>query len=72
MTHAEKQTAWAYCPNCKRDLCSNPLVACEDTDVVRYVCNCGARSTWDFDAPVPLLLLWVRPSTPRGEENDDR
>jgi hypothetical protein len=51
-----RQTCWAYCPNCKRDLCSNPDAHCEDTDLGRYVCSCGESSAWDFDAPAPLLI----------------
>lgn len=51
-----KQTAWAYCPNCKRDLCSNPKATFTDTDLVRYRCDCGWMSDWLFDAPVPILV----------------
>jgi len=53
----ERQTTWVYCPGCKRDLCTEPGTLVTDTDLVRYVCgNCKTRSTWNFDAPVPIYI----------------
>lgn len=52
-----KQTTFCYCPVCHNELCSDPKTSCVDTDLVRYVCGqCGARSGFLFDAPVPLLM----------------
>ena len=52
-----RQTTWVYCPGCKRDLCTEPNTTFTDTDLVRYVCgNCGTKSSWLFDAPVPISI----------------
>lgn len=52
------QTTWCYCPQCKKDLCSNDSFISDDDNGVLYQCtNCGCESLWDFDAaPVPLLV----------------
>lgn len=59
-TRKPKQVTWVYCPNCKVDLCSAPHVAFVDPDadgLVRYACQCGEVSQWDFDlAPAPVLV----------------
>lgn len=47
----------AFCPGCRNDLCSCPTTTCVDADLVHYVCGqCCASSSWDFDAPVPILV----------------
>ncbi len=52
-----KQTTFCYCPNCRHELVSDPDAFIYDLDCVRYQCpKCGTHSTWDFDAPVPILL----------------
>lgn len=52
-----RQTTWVYCPQCKVDLCTQTGTTYTDTDLVRYVCgNCGKRSCWMFDAPVPIYI----------------
>ncbi len=47
-----------FCPGCRVDLNAAASAAtCTDTDLVRFTCgNCGTRSAWDFDAPVPILV----------------
>ena len=51
-----RQRTFCWCPICKEDLCSNNSFI-EDTDLVRYECsNCGCLSSWDFDAPSPILI----------------
>jgi transcription elongation factor Elf1 len=51
-----KQTTFVYCPTCKLEQIANNCFV-EDTDLVRYRCvNCGTRTEWLFDAPVPLLI----------------
>ena len=53
----QRQTCWVYCPTCSRDLCTEPNTTYTDTDLVRYVCgNCGTKSAWHFDAPVPIYM----------------
>lgn len=52
-----RQTCWAYCPRCKRDLCSTDgVVNWFENDLEHYTCICGTVSDWLFDAPVPLLI----------------
>jgi len=48
-----------YCPSCKEPL--NDQAECEDTDLVRYTCQCGHKSEWNFD-------LWACPALRRGNE----
>lgn len=56
----QRQTCFVYCPGCKVDLVASAL-ECEDTDLVRYLCKCGTRSTWDFDSyPVPFRVQETR------------
>lgn len=45
----------AFCPGCGEDL-TKICLDCSDTDLVRYECPCGTKSTWDFDHPVPILV----------------
>jgi len=54
--HRSLQRTRVFCPNCGVDLCSTKGVTFTDTDLVRYVCVCGTRSAWDFDAPVPIQM----------------
>jgi len=43
------------CPKCGDIL--NDQAECTDTDLVRYICECGHKSEWNFDiAPVPVLM----------------
>lgn len=50
------QTTFVYCPTCGLEQCANNCFV-SDTDLVRYRCvDCGTRTAWDFDAPVPLLM----------------
>ena len=51
-----EQNTFVFCPGCGLELCaSNSFVS--DTDLVRYKCKqCGKRSGWLFDLPVPILL----------------
>ena len=52
-----EQTTFCYCPTCQHELCSCANCFVEDTDLVRYRCTqCGTRTEWLFDAPVPLLI----------------
>jgi hypothetical protein len=52
-----KQRTWCYCPGCKRDLVSNlDIDYYSDTDLVRYLCDCGTASAWNFDVPTPVLV----------------
>lgn len=45
------------CPGCKADLNADDRSFVEDTDLVRYRCvQCGMRSAWDFDTPVPIRV----------------
>ena len=54
--NAKKQRTYCWCPICNEDLCSNGSFR-SDTDLVRYECeNCHCRSSWNFDAPVPILI----------------
>jgi len=46
------------CPGCKADLNADARSFVEDTDLVRYRCvHCDTRSAWDFDTPVPVLVM---------------
>ena len=56
-----KQTTFCFCPSCGLELCGSYDVIVSDTDLVRYVCTCLIESTWDFDAPLPLLVAWGEP-----------
>jgi hypothetical protein len=52
------QTCWVYCPRCNYELtaCDKDSFVSDNEDGVTYHCfNCGLKSLWDFDAPVPLL-----------------
>ena len=52
-----QQTCWAFCPGCSADLCSQVgALVSDDADGVVFACQCGQRSLWCLDAPVPLLL----------------
>jgi len=54
-----------YCPECHDAL--NDQADCEDADNVKYECNCGEVSEWDFDiAPVPILMSKNKKSTTKG------
>jgi hypothetical protein len=46
------------CPGCKADLNADARNFVEDTDLVRFRCRaCGTASAWDFDPPVPILVV---------------
>ena len=50
------QTTWCNCPVCGQDLVSMLDRHVFDSQKgVQYRCACGRWSSWDFDAPVPLL-----------------
>lgn len=52
-----KQTTFLYCPTCNLEQVGNDCFL-EDTDMVRYQCKqCGTKTEWLFDAPVPILIL---------------
>jgi len=44
-----------YCPGCK-DILQESHTECIDTDLVRYKCRCGYKSSWFFGAPCPILI----------------
>lgn len=51
------------CPGC-HDILNDQADCDDDPDAqqVHYLCGCGVRSRWTFDAaPVPLLLSWEVP-----------
>lgn len=55
-----RQRTFVYCPSCEYELCAggdwmgSPS---HNSPVEVYKCaRCGTFSSWDFDAPVPLLL----------------
>jgi hypothetical protein len=53
---ARKQNTFCWCPLCGEDLCSNRSFK-SDTETIKYECsNCGCRSSWNFDAPLPILI----------------
>lgn len=50
-------TVW--CPDCHLDLTRESGVECweDERGFVNYQCVCGQRSRWDFDLPVPRIVL---------------
>lgn len=52
------QCTFCYCPGCGLELCnSQSWYADPSSDLVRYECvQCGKRSGWLFDIPVPMLV----------------
>ena len=54
----QSQTTFCYCPMCRNELCGDERTLCYDGGTfVTYDCaQCHTESTWDFDAPVPILL----------------
>ena len=53
-----KQTTWAYCPRCHKDLVSSDSsVGITRDGLELFKCQtCSLISQWDFDAPVPILI----------------
>jgi hypothetical protein len=66
-----KQRTFCYCPECRNELCGDEKTECyEGGSFVIYFCGkCHAESTWDFDAPVPLLLSWILENGTRLERS---
>lgn len=59
-SHNEQQNradkTFCCCPGCGLELC-NSASFYSDSDLVRYSCvQCGHKSGWLFDAPVPILV----------------
>lgn len=56
-----KQKTFCWCPTYKNELCGDPATDCyEGGSFMTYSCGkCHTESTWDFDAPIPLLLSWI-------------
>lgn len=56
------RTSWCYCPGCRHDLNGDDASFVQDLEgFVLYKCaSCGSTSQWDFTAPAPLLLDFVR------------
>lgn len=59
-----KQYTFCYCPNCGRELCSQPDAFMYDEpgddaggNDVAYRCACGTESHWNFDL-FPCPVLW--------------
>ena len=56
------EQAKVWCPECGVELVKGHVAWQEDPDkdgLVRYWCQCGSSSQWDFDAPVPLLVRMI-------------
>lgn len=54
-----RKTTWVWCPICHEDLTENNSFL-ENTKLVYYRCsNCHTKSSWDFDAPAPILIDYV-------------
>ncbi len=56
---AEPQRTCVWCSRCGNEMCSDPNTkhTYRDNGLLEYDCGeCHARSLWDFDAPVPLLI----------------
>jgi transcription elongation factor Elf1 len=53
-----KQTAFCYCPNCKNELISsNSFIGEDENHLYDAKCsNCGNKSKWLLDTPVPILM----------------
>ena len=49
---------WAWCPRCGVDLVGQAAVVRHEYTVL-YRCQCGCRTAWLFDAPVPILICEV-------------
>jgi len=52
-----RKACQVFCPCCLVDLASGPSVCWDGRDgLVYYTCECGVKSRWDFDSPVPVLV----------------
>ena len=56
--HNENQSTFCYCPGCGLELCGSKSWSSDSYyDIVRYEClQCGHKSGWLFDTPVPILV----------------
>lgn len=55
----ERHGCVTYCPNCKDILNDQSEMLGTDGSAATYRCKvCGAKSTFDFGTPVPVLLTW--------------
>lgn len=52
-----RQMTYVYCPGCRQELTHGDSKYWEAEGLVYYRCGkCNAKSCWDFDLPVPVLL----------------
>lgn len=57
--YTPRLTSWVWCPNCRHNLNGDEasFQGYNDRGLVVYECAlCAHRSSWDFDAPAPLLI----------------
>lgn len=51
------QRVFMYCPGCGCELLSSDNCSISEPNLVYFEChNCDTGSTWDFDAPAPILI----------------